>query len=915
MTRWLSGLAYLALIVVGVVAAGAGASNYLTSTRGIERGLPTAPLTVGTNVSLEQYEDAALAHALDALQRAGITRVRQVFPWRTIEAERGQDDWGPWDRIVKAAQARGIELVAVLYTAPAWSQRENEKQLPGAPPNDLAEFARFAGRFAARYRDVIHVYQVWDEPNVAPSWGERNADPVEYAQMLIPAAEAIRAAAPGAQIALAGLAMNLELHRPHPYYSEVLYLRGLYEIGANKYFDIVAAKPYGMWTGPEDRTVSSGVLNFSRLILLRDEMRQYGDGAKPVWAVELGWNALPSNWTGLPSPWGTDREPVQADRLARALERARTEWAWVTAVFPGYLQPDAPADNPRWGFSLWTPAGEPAAFFTVLAAAHGSLVRAPEAAPVFPTTLALGLALLAGVVAIASWRAWRLAGALELAARWERLERAVAARPEPVQLAALAVTALAFYASPNVALNLLLLALLALWFALRPDLAVALIVFTIPFWNYPKTLFSGFQLAPAEVFTWGAVAAVALVQLLRHAGAQSIRASAPADPLSLRAASALDATKQSGCESSRTSPFVRLLRAIRPLSALDWAVAAFLLLALASTRWAGNFGVASREFRIIVLDPVLLYGLVRLLQFSPRAYLTPPTTARLGRYTVTPLLASGVAVCAIGLAQLATGDVIVVDGVARIYGVWGSPNNVGLYLGRLLPVALALALMGPGKWARWAYAALTILFALIIYLTFSRGALFLGLPVSLIVLAVLAWSGSHRLSRRALVAAGAALVVALLALGFFLTTGRGQNLGTGFFRVAVWTSAVQMIRDHPLLGVGLDNFLYEYPKYILPEAWREPNLSHPHNVLLDFWVRLGVGGVALAAWMIAAFYLTAWRRFRDAAASPYVRALMLGLMASMADFLGHGLIDAAYFVMDLAYVFMLTLALAQLQKD
>jgi hypothetical protein len=34
-------------------------------------------------------------------------------------------------------------------------------------------------------------------------------------------------------------------------------------------------------------------------------------------------------------------------------------------------------------------------------------------------------------------------------------------------------------------------------------------------------------------------------------------------------------------------------------------------------------------------------------------------------------------------------------------------------------------------------------------------------------------------------------------------------------------------------------------------------------------------------------------------------------MASMIDFLAHGLIDASYFVVDLAFVFMLTLALMQ----
>ena len=118
-----------------------------------------------------------------------------------------------------------------------------------------------------------------------------------------------------------------------------------------------------------------------------------------------------------------------------------------------------------------------------------------------------------------------------------------------------------------------------------------------------------------------------------------------------------------------------------------------------------------------------------------------------------------------------------------------------------------------------------------------------------------------------------------------------------------------MIRDHPLFGVGLDNFLYEYPKYILPEAWREPNLSHPHNVVLDFWVRLGILGVAVLIWMEVEFLRRAWRAFRQKQ-DLQTRALAVALMASMLDFLAHGMVDAAYFVVDLAFVFMFTLGVA-----
>jgi hypothetical protein len=41
------------------------------------------------------------------------------------------------------------------------------------------------------------------------------------------------------------------------------------------------------------------------------------------------------------------------------------------------------------------------------------------------------------------------------------------------------------------------------------------------------------------------------------------------------------------------------------------------------------------------------------------------------------------------------------------------------------------------------------------------------------------------------------------------------------------------------------------------------------------------------------------------------RALALGLMGSMVDFLAHGLVDASYFVIDLAFAFFLALGLVQ----
>jgi len=95
----------------------------------------------------------------------------------------------------------------------------------------------------------------------------------------------------------------------------------------------------------------------------------------------------------------------------------------------------------------------------------------------------------------------------------------------------------------------------------------------------------------------------------------------------------------------------------------------------------------------------------------------------------------------------------------------------------------------------------------------------------------------------------------------------------------------------------------------LPEAWEESGLSHPHNVLLDFSARLGLFGLAAFLWLQFGFWKIALPLRRSA--NRATRALSIGLMASMIDFLAHGMVDAAYFVVDLAFVFMLSLALIQ----
>jgi O-antigen ligase len=170
------------------------------------------------------------------------------------------------------------------------------------------------------------------------------------------------------------------------------------------------------------------------------------------------------------------------------------------------------------------------------------------------------------------------------------------------------------------------------------------------------------------------------------------------------------------------------------------------------------------------------------------------------------------------------------------------------------------------------------------------------------------------------VAAAMGLGVVLVA-GVTLIPPLAGRLGlfgeTGVFRLNLWRASINMFLDHPLFGVGLDNFLYEYrSRYIFDAAWREPNLNHPHNILLDFATRLGVFGLLAGGWMV-------WEAVRALQAA--VRRLLaerqqqqnsdwlpvaVGLSGALAAMLAHGLVDHSFFLVDLAFVFYFILGTA-----
>jgi len=345
------------------------------------------------------------------------------------------------------------------------------------------------------------------------------------------------------------------------------------------------------------------------------------------------------------------------------------------------------------------------------------------------------------------------------------------------------------------------------------------------------------------------------------------------------------------------SGFEKALEVSPAWAAFEGPIMLFLVAGLLSLLATEYLRLSLRELRTLVVEPLLFWYLCRAVLRGSRD----------AAWLVAALLTATALVAAIGLAQLVMGGAVTdVQGVRRVLGTYTSPNHFALVLGRALPFLLALAWIVP-RWRPWALAG-AALCAGALFATFSVGG---WIATGLAVLVVVGLMGGRRYVAALVVAGAIAACILLVAAPVERLAGRlDPRQGTSFVRVQLWQAAVELIGGSPLLGIGLDNFLYRYPALNPSGTPFEPNLSHPHNLILQFWLQLGLLGLLALGWLLWQFGRSGWPVARDPTAPPFERALAVGALGSMTDFVAHGLVDNSYFLPDMAVIFWLTLAVA-----
>ena len=237
----------------------------------------------------------------------------------------------------------------------------------------------------------------------------------------------------------------------------------------------------------------------------------------------------------------------------------------------------------------------------------------------------------------------------------------------------------------------------------------------------------------------------------------------------------------------------------------------------------------------------------------------------------------------IGLVQMTQAD----GGWAYPYSETSKGSLVGWFANRnheatmLLALTPLAAVLAAGRGAsRWIAGAFLLIVLVAIGAVRSRAGVLLAGPVLILTAAVLLRQPGFARRRSVWIAAGAVVVVSLLAVTTLALTPILSRFGADTlpeFRYRAWPLIWSEAQLHLPFGSGLGSFDRVF-RAIEPLSLVAPvYFNHAHNDFLELWLETGWFGaaavIALAAWIGVAAW-RAWRR-RD---SSLARAASVGVL-------------------------------------
>lgn len=269
-------------------------------------------------------------------------------------------------------------------------------------------------------------------------------------------------------------------------------------------------------------------------------------------------------------------------------------------------------------------------------------------------------------------------------------------------------------------------------------------------------------------------------------------------------------------------------------------------------------------------------------------------------------------VCIYGIAQYVFGwnvnqawmdEEMFEDIKMRIYSTLENPNVLGEYILLTLPVCISLMWTAKKALPRIIYGGISLILALALILTFSRGC-WLGIMASAAIFITFV---AGKLWGLALIALPVVpFVLPESIINRFTSIGDMSDSSTSY-RVYIWMGTLLMLKDFWISGIGpgTEAFTQVYPFY----SYNGIVAPHPHNLFLQIITESGIIGLAAFLLLLFLFFKNLVVSFQYFGKGNKFSVVIVGLASAVVGFLLQGMFDNCFYNYRVFMIFWAVLAI------
>lgn len=235
------------------------------------------------------------------------------------------------------------------------------------------------------------------------------------------------------------------------------------------------------------------------------------------------------------------------------------------------------------------------------------------------------------------------------------------------------------------------------------------------------------------------------------------------------------------------------------------------------------------------------------------------------------------------------------DVLKRISASFVHPNDFGAFIIMVLPLTFGFFWPRLRKYKRIILAAVFLLGLYCLLKTFSRGA-WLGFLVALVVFFLF-------YKKKVIL-----LLLAVIATTILIFPGGLEHLAALFVqkhhtvweRTKLWQGTLNMIKEHPIIGFGINTFSKYFPQY-KPKDY--PDIRYAHNCYLQMWAEIGIIGLSIFIAIIIVVISITFYRLREKINSGFEGFILLALISGYTGFLVQSGLDTNLYSLVLTFHF------------